>query len=59
MMTYGGGEEVIVALTSVTDTSFLPSEIRAVAAVPVVPGGSRGQNRCIPAAHALLRSERV
>lgn len=47
------------SLTSVTDSSFLPSEVCAVAAVPLLPGGSRGQNRCIPAAHALPRSERV
>lgn len=52
-MSWGGGEEVGVSLASVTDSSFLPLEICAVAAVPVLPGGSRGQNHSIPAAHAL------
>lgn len=45
--------------SNMTDSSFLPSEICAVAAVPLLPGGSRGQNRCIPAAHALPQSGRV
>lgn len=50
------GEEVSVSPASVADSSFLPSESCAVAAVSLLPGGSRGQNRCIPAAHAMPRS---
>lgn len=53
------GEEVSVSPTSVADSSFLPPESCAVAAVSLLPGGSRGQNRCIPAAHAMPRSGRV
>lgn len=53
------GEEVSVSPASVADSSFLPSESCAVAAVSLLPGGSRGQNRCIPAAHAMPRSGRV
>lgn len=50
---------VSVSPASVADSSFLPSESCAVAAVSLLPGGSRGQNRCIPAAHAMPRSGRV
>lgn len=56
MMSWGGGEEVRrwvgVWHQWLTAVSF-PLEVCAVAAVPLLPGGSGGQNCCIPAAHAL------
>lgn len=42
-------------LTAVSSSS----EVCAVAAVPLLPRGSRGQNRCIPAAPAMSWSGRV